>query len=492
MNILSIAAECAPFAKMGGLADVVASLTRQWHATGHTATIILPKYASVDVERYALEETDLVVGVPVSSWTEYARVWRAKLPGSEADVFFLDNADYFHRDGIYGDPHGYADNDRRFTFLCRAACELACMLAVPVDIIHAHDYHAALAIPFVQVHYRRHPVFAHTASVYTIHNMAFQGQSDPRRILEFASLRPDNFRGSWFEHDGVVNLMKTGIMFADKITTVSPTYAQEIRWTRNGEGMQDYLGMRSADLVGVLNGADYSEWNPETDSYLPSTYSLSVLPEKAAVKNAVLRHSLPEHDDTPDLPLFGMVSRLTAQKGIDLLESVLEPLLRTGRMRFMLLGSGDPAMERYFRHLGSRYPSRALIRIGYDHALSHSIIAASDFLLVPSLFEPCGLTQLYAMRYGTVPVVRATGGLRDTVHEYDPHTATGTGFLFERYTAADFQDAVMRALSVYREEPHWTALRTNGMTEDHSSERCAERYVSVFTWAMERRRTIHS
>jgi len=492
MNILSIAAECAPYAKMGGLADVVSSLSKEWQVAGHTASIVLPKYSSVDEARFSLERTDMILSVPMSYWTEYDRVWRATLPNSSATVYFLENSDYFQRDGIYGNPGGFADTDRRFTFLCRAACELACALGIPIDIIHAHDYHAALAIPFVHLHYRTHPVFQRTASVYTIHNMAFQGQSDPRRILEFASLRPNLFRGSWLEHDGVVNLMKAGIMYADKITTVSPTYAQEIRWTRNGEGMQEYLGLRAADLVGVLNGADYDEWNPLVDSYINPTYSQGELSKKVNVKNSLLRNSLPAHDDTPELPLIGMVSRLTAQKGVDLLESVLEPLLQTGRLRFVLLGSGDAASEQYFRHLGSRYPTRALIKIGYNNALSHSIIAGSDFLLVPSLFEPCGLTQIYAMKYGTVPVVRATGGLRDTVHEYDPTSMSGTGFLFERYASSDLFDTVMRAIDHFGREPHWTALRTNGMAMDYSSSRSAEEYLSVFTWALERRRSLHS
>lgn len=492
MNILSIAAECAPFAKIGGLADVVASLTKEWVTAGHAASIVLPKYASIDEESYSLEPTDIILSVPIASWTEYTRVWRGSLPNSSAKVYFLENADYFDREGIYGNPSGFTDNDRRFTFLCRAACELAIALGRPIDIVHAHDYHTALSLPFVHIHYRSHEVFKETATVYTIHNMAFQGQSDPRRILEFAGLRPQPFRGSWFEHDGVMNLMKTGIMFADKITTVSPSYAQEIRWTNNGEGMQEYLSMRAADLIGILNGADYSEWNPSLDTSFSTPYNVETLPLKSEAKRELLLNSLPETDDTPELPLIGMVSRLTSQKGTELLESVLEPLLQTGQLRFVVLGSGEAKTEQFLRHIGSKYPSRALVKIGYNNKISHSIIAGSDFLLVPSLFEPCGLTQMYAMKYGTVPIVRATGGLRDTVHEFDPNTGTGTGFVFDRYSAKDLFETVIRALSVYNNEPHWTNIRKNGMQMNYSSERCANEYLQVFHWAVDRRRRIAS
>ena len=244
-------AECAPFAKMGGLADVVSSLNKEWSADGHSTCIIIPKYGNIDGEKYSIAPTDIVVAVPISTWTEYARVWKGVLPGTSATVYFLENADYFDREGIYGDPHGFADNDRRFTFLCRAAFELCILLGHAVDVLHAHDYHAALCMAMLRIHYASHAFFATTVGVYTIHNMAFQGQSDPRRTLVYAGITPRPFRGSWFEHDGVVNLMKTGIMFADKITTVSPSYAGEIRWTRNGEGMQEYIAMRSVDVVEI-------------------------------------------------------------------------------------------------------------------------------------------------------------------------------------------------------------------------------------------------
>ncbi len=489
MNILTVAAECAPFAKIGGLADVASALPREWQEMGHQNLIVIPKYADIDVQKHKLQPTDIVLSVPMGHWREYARVWTASLPDSSATVYFLESADYFDRKGIYGNPDGFLDNDRRFVFLSRAAFELAIVLAFKTDIVHAHDYHTALALAFLKTHYRHHPLFSTAAGVYTIHNMAFQGQSDPRRVLDFMHLSSANFRGSWFEHDGVLNMMKAGLMFADKITTVSPTYANEIRWTSNGEGMQDYLNMRGADLIGVLNGADYHEWNPEKDASLSHTYSAADMSGKSALKRALLFDSMPADEAERDLPIIGMVTRLTAQKGISLLEESMEYLLQEGDVRFLILGSGDRRYENFLNRMGRRYPTRALIKTGYNAALSHQVIAASDFLMVPSLFEPCGLTQIYALRYGTIPIVRATGGLSDTVQEYNARSGSGNGFRFDRFQAHAFARAVRRALHYYKHEPHWTQLRANAMASSYSARSSAEQYVQIFTWAREKGRS---
>ncbi len=487
MNILTVAAECAPFAKIGGLADVASALPREWQDLGHGNIIVLPKYADIDVAKNGLIATDIILSVPMGHWREYARVWKAPLPDSQVTVYFLESADYFDRKGIYGNPDGFVDNDRRFCFLSRAAFELAIVLGFKTDVVHAHDYHTSLSLAFLKTHYRYHPLFASAAGVYTIHNMAFQGQSDPRRVLEFMGLPSSNFRGSWFEHDGVLNMMKCGLMFADKITTVSPTYANEIRWTSNGEGMQDYLNMRGADVIGVLNGADYHEWNPASDKLLSHQYTPDAMKGKALLKQELMEDSMPASEAAIDLPLIGMVTRLTAQKGISLLEESMEYLLQSGDLRFLILGSGDKRYENFLHRMGRRYPTRALIRTGYNSALSHQVIAASDFLMVPSLFEPCGLTQIYALKYGTVPIVRATGGLSDTVQEYNAHNGTGNGFRFDRYQATSFARAVRRAIHYYRSEPHWQTIRRNGMDCDYSARGSAEKYLLVFQWALEKR-----
>lgn len=486
MNILTVAAECAPFAKIGGLADVVSALPKDWISQGHNPIIVLPKYRDIDAVKYNIRPTDIIVTVPISTWKEYSRVWIGNLPGSTVPVYFLESYDYFERKGIYGNPDGFADNDRRFVFLSRAAFELCKTIDFTPDIVHAHDYHTAFALAFLKTHYRFDRRFARAAGVYTIHNMAFQGQSDPRRIMEYAGFGTQNFRGSWFEHDGVVNMMKAGLMFADKITTVSPTYAAEIRWTKLGEGMQEYLNMRGGDVVGVLNGADYTEWNPETDTHIPHRYTPETIEEKEENKRSFLEAAVPAYDRKEDLPLIGMVSRLTEQKGMSLIRRAMERLVTTGKVRFAILGSGDKGYEDYFRSMGRKYPTRAIIMTGYNNALSHQVIASSDFLMVPSLFEPCGLTQIYALKYGTVPIVRATGGLADTVEEYNPESLTGNGFVFENYTAPEFINAISRAVYYYKSPTHWQRIKENGMNCNFSSLLSAEKYLHVFSWALDK------
>ncbi|MCS6999963.1 MAG: glycogen/starch synthase [Bacteroidota bacterium] len=486
MNILVTAAECTPFAKIGGLADVVAALAKHWHALGHNVRIILPKYATIDTDRWEIKPTHIVVSVPMGWWQEYTRVWRGVLPGTDVPVYFLESHDYYDRPGIYGDPEGYADNDRRFLFLSRATFEVASSMDFVPDIIHAHDWHTAFALAFLKSHYRYHPRFARTAGVFTIHNIAYQGQSDPYRVLPLAGFRVEEFHGSWFDHDGVVNMMKTGIMFADKITTVSPTYAREIRWTSAGMGMQPYLNLRGADFLGVLNGADYTEWDPTSDPHIVATYSAESLASKEANKAALLAETVPPHDRIVEVPVIGMVSRLTQQKGIDLLLGCMEQFARSGRARFVILGSGERRYEHALHLLAHRHPTRIILYTGYNSALSHHVIASADYLVMPSLFEPCGLTQIYALRYGTVPIVRATGGLADTVQEYNPVTTEGTGFTFREYSVSAFAHAIERALSYYRHPFHWDRIRRNGMQQDFSAAKSAQQYIDVFRWALEK------
>jgi len=487
MTILAVAAECAPFAKIGGLADVVAALAKQWNALGHDVRIVLPKYGCIDCERWRIEPTRQIISIPIGWWHEYARIWRGVLPETDVPVYFLESRDYFDRPGIYGEQdEGYTDNDRRFLFLSRAAFELAPVVDVAPDVVHAHDWHTAWTMAFLKTHYRHHPHFSHAAGVFTIHNIAYQGISDPQVILPLAGYPLDGFAGSWFEHSGAVNAMKIGIMFADKITTVSPTYAREIRWTSAGMGMQHYLNIRGGDFIGILNGVDYTEWDPQRDPSIAVPYSIETLADKDRNKEALLEESVPPHERTLEIPILGMVSRLTRQKGIELLLGCMEQFIRTGRVRFAILGSGEYRYEHALHRLGRRYPTRVLIYTGYNAGLSHHLIAGSDYLLVPSLFEPCGLTQMYALRYGTVPIVRATGGLADTVEDYDPLTGQGTGFTFREYSVAAFAATIERALRYYHDPVHWDRIRRNGMLKDFSAMKSAQRYLEVFRWALEK------
>lgn len=488
MNILVASAELAPFAKAGGLADIVEFLSIEWEKLGETSVVVLPKYQFIDTNYWGFKPTELVLFVPISHWVEFARLWVGKIPKTNVPVYLIENQDYFNRPGIYGYPDEYPDNDRRFIFFSRAVFETAKAINFKPDIIHSHDYHAAFAMAFLKSQYRFDPLFSDTAGVFTIHNLAYQGKFDPQRAMEFSTFGMKEFYpGSWFEHYGVVNAMKVGIMFADKITTVSPNYAREIRFPYFGEGLHDVLSHRGADLIGILNGVNYAEWSPEKDENLFSTYNITNFNEgKLINKYELLRSFGVPEEDNYELPLIGCVTRLAEQKGIDLLVYCLETHLQNNWFRFVILGAGEKRYEDFFRYLQWKFPTKALVQIGYSNTLAHRIIAASDFLILPSRFEPCGLTQMYALRYGTVPIARYTGGFVDTVEEYNPQTLEGTGFTFYQYNADDMSYAISRAFDIYQKEPHWSTVRRNGMQKDFSSEKTAMDYIKVFKWALEK------
>ena len=487
MNIILVAAELAPFAKAGGLADMTRALPIEWKKFGHNPIIFLPKYKSIDTERWGFRKTDKQIIVPMNYWKEYGTLWEGKMPCCDVPVYLIENEEYFDRDGIYGNPNEFEDNWRRFTFFSRAIFDASYALDFTPDVIHAHDYHTALAMTLLKTQYQYEQRFKYSAGVFTIHNLAYQGKFPPDKILPLINISLDEYYpGSWFEHHGSVNLMKTGIMFADKITTVSPTYANEIKTEYFGEGLHDVLRYRAADLIGILNGVYYEEWSPENDKFIKLNYDRHNLASKKINKLYFLEERGITGNDHPDLPLLGMVTRLTEQKGIDILMQILEPLIAEGKIRFTLLGSGEQKYVDYFNYLAAKYPGKALIYIGYNSELSHQLIAASDFLLMPSRFEPCGLTQMYALRYGTIPVVRQIGGLADTVHEYQYDNQEGNGFTFYHYSASDFHYAITRALGIYQNEGHWDKIRVNAMLADYSATRTAAEYLKVFNWAIEK------
>jgi starch synthase len=488
MNILVVAAEVAPFAKVGGLADMTGALPRAWQAEGHQVAVMLPLYGSIDREMYGIERTNHVVSVRVGHWTEYAEVWTGLLPGTNVPVYFLRSAEYFDRKGIYGYHEGFGDNDRRYLFFSRAAIEAAKTIGFRPDVIHAHDYHTAPCMPMLATQYRQDPFFAQTAGVFTIHNMAFQGVYDPARAMEFGGFPPSEFYpDSWYEHHEMFNAMKAGIMFADKVTTVSPTYSQEIRWTNEGMGLQGALQKRTADLVGVLNGIDTTVWNPSSDVHTAVPFDIHSLAKKAVNKRALLREAgLPSGADAADLPVIGMVSRLTEQKGIPILMRAVWEMLEQRRARLVVLGSGVRQYEDFFLRCQERFPAFVRFVKGYNEPLSHRIQAGADLYLMPSQFEPCGLTQMYAMAYGTVPIVRSIGGLADTVTHYERSTLQGTGVRFHNYEESAVAFALDHALGLYNDEPHWTQIRTNAMLQDNSIGVAARHYLEVFSWAQER------
>lgn len=487
MNILVATAEVSPLAKAGGLADVASFLPNEWEKFGHNPVVVLPKYSHIHEGYYGFYPTDKIIYVPMAEWTEFARLWTGFLPGSKVPVYLVENNDYFNREGIYGNPNEYQDNDRRFIFFSRAVLETAKAIGFKPDILHAHDYHAAFSLAFLKTHYRNDPYFSHCAGVFTIHNLAYQGWFNGPRALNYAQIGLDQlYPGSWFEKFGQVNAMKTGIMFADKITTVSPTYSHEIRNDYFGEGLQNELNQRSGDLVGILNGVYYSEWNPEEDKMIYQNYNQDNLYLKQENKRLFLNERGVSDWADWELPLVGIVSRFAEQKGIDILMWKMDEYLGNNTFRLAVLGSGEQRYEDYFKYLKWKYPGRIVLEVGYNNALSHKIIAASDFFLMPSRYEPCGLTQMYALRYGTIPIVRSTGGLADTVFEYNPNNGKGTGFLFNNYNAEDMAYAIHRALQAYHSDSHWQMIRQNAMNEDFSSTKTAIEYIKVFNWALEK------
>lgn len=481
MNILLASSEATPLAKAGGLGDMISFLAKEWRELGHNPIVIIPKYGFIDTEKFKLHNTNKTLIVQMGHWNEYASLWEGKLPNSDVPLFLIEHNLYFDRKGIYGDPIEYADNDRRFIFLSKAIFEVARAIGFSPDIIHANDYHTAFSMAFLKEFYRIDPLFSKTKGVFTIHNIAHQGRFNPNTALLYAGFGWDRFYPmSPFEYYGMVNAMKVGIVYADKVTTVSPTYAQEVHYPYFAEGLEGVISAKGEDFSGILNGVDYSEWDPEKDNMIFQNYNQNTLSAKTQNKYSLLRDFGISESDNLEMPLIGMVSRLAEQKGIDLILNKMESLLDENDFRFFMLGSGEYKYEQFFNYLCARFPKKAITYIGHNNELSHKVIAASDYLLMPSKYEPCGLTQMFALKYGTIPIVRKTGGLNDTVREYNPYNFEGTGFTFYQYNADDMATTIKRALNIYNIQPHWDRIRLNAMNEDFSIRKTAEQYIKLF------------
>jgi len=379
------------------------------------------------------------------------------------------------REFLYGTATGdYADNAERFAFFSRAALEI--LRAHPVDIVHAHDWQTALAIVFLKTQAERYPETAGAKTVFTIHNLGFQGNFwQPEWHL--LNLEPGFFTPQYLEFYGNINFLKGALVFSDKLTTVSPTYALEIMTQEQGFGLDGGLRQRAGDLLGILNGVDYQQWNPWTDPLISHHYGQNSLTIKRSCKKTLRQIlGLP---DKPQTPIIAMISRLTAQKGFELVEAIFSELM-SRNLQFILLGSGEPRLEHFFRAAAEQYPNRVAARIGFDDRLAHQIEAGADIFLMPSRYEPCGLNQLFSLKYGTPPIVRAVGGLRDSVQDYDGQLGTGTGFVFEKHEPLALLEAIDRSLSAYRDGKSWTALRRRAMSMDFSWERSAQSYSNLY------------
>ncbi|WP_457607926.1 glycogen synthase GlgA [Nitratifractor sp.] len=486
LKILFTASEAVPYAKTGGLADVAGALPRALKAMGHDVIVVIPRYYSID--RSKLQEVPGPLGVPMGPMrTLWAGVWKDTLPESDVPIYFIDYEASFGRSGLYSDENGYSwpDNDKRFTFLSKAAFELARMLDFRPDIIHSHDWHTAPQPLLRDSRYLWDRHFADSATVLTIHNLQHQGIFH-ESIIDPLEVGWEHFNPHELESMGAVNFLKGGIAVADRITTVSPTYALEIQTPDFGFGLEGHIRAHADRLRGILNGVDYREWSPAVDPLIPARYDRGEMEGKAICKRELQkRFGLPDRED---LPLVGFVGRFAEQKGIGLIAGAMERLLHSGA-QFVFLGTGEQWAEGFFSDVAARAPQTFACHIGYSNELAHWIEAGSDFFLMPSLFEPCGLNQIYSLRYGTLPIVRATGGLDDTIDNYDPKRGTGNGFKFWEASPEALANTLQWAIATWRESPDAiAAMRDRAMSERFDWERAAREYTEVYREAIAHRK----
>lgn len=473
-QVAIISPEIVPFAKTGGLGDVLGALPIALERLGLRPCLFMPAYRSVLKGGFPLEDTGVRFSVPISSRREGGSLFKT-VTGRDIPVYLIRADRYFDRDYLYGTSDAdYPDNAERFIFFCRAILEV--LRLSPPRILHAHDWQSALAVAFLKAEARLYPELALTRTIFTVHNLGFQGIF-PHLDWHLLNLDQHFFNPRYLEFYGRINFLKGGLVFADTITTVSPTYAEEIKTTEQGFGLEGVFQERAASLVGIINGADYSVWSPETDPFIAQNYSAQDLSGKKTCKADLQRFFGLPLDAA--VPLVGMVTRLAAQKGIDLLQEALDKLLAR-KLQLVLIGTGESRYEQVFSRVPLAYPGRVGVKIVFDEALAHRVIAGADMFLLPSRYEPSGLTQLYSLKYGTIPIVRATGGLKDTIEEFDPETGTGNGFVFGPYQDNDFLSAVDRAIALFRQHDRWTTLMHNAVSADFSWEHTARPYLELY------------
>jgi starch synthase len=474
MNIAFVASECVPYSKTGGLADVVGALPRALAALGHQVSVYLPRYRQTK-----LTDPETVVRSITVPFDDKYRFCSVVTQGASGGVrfYFVDYPDYFDREALYGTAAGdYPDNAERFALFSRAVLEATKIVGVP-QIFHCHDWQSALVPVMLRTLYAEDPAFRDVGTVFTIHNMGYQGLFPPE-ILPLLMLPWDLLTISKMEFYGQVNFLKGAIVFADYITTVSKKYSHEIQTTEYGFGLEGVLRNRASTVTGILNGVDYDEWSPQTDKFIAAKYSPQDLSGKEKCKKDLLG-VYGMSDANSKLPVIGVVSRFAAQKGFDLISQVMDRLARE-EMIMVVLGTGDKPYEEMFQRLNKQFPNKIAIKVAYDNAIAHKIEAGADMFLMPSRYEPCGLNQIYSLKYGTVPIVRATGGLDDTIEPWDPRTGKGTGFKFTDYTGEALLLTVKQALTAFRDKASWQTLMRNGMARDFSWGASAREYGKVY------------
>jgi len=516
LRILICSSEVVPFAKTGGLADVVGALSLALSELGHEVRVAMPKYAVINEKKYGLKKRS-VLEVPIAHRTVKGELWEGEMqrgedesretkgkpevqsakckvqseaphsalrtPHSALRMLFIAQDAYFNREGLYHEAgQDYKDNLARFTFFCRGTLEALKDLDWKPDVIHANDWQVALIPVYLKTLYAEDRFFEGVGTVFTVHNLAFQGTFESE-LLSLTGLSWDEFDPEKLEFYGKLNLMKGGIVYADVLNTVSRQYSEEIQTEAFGCGLEGLLESRADDLYGVLNGIDYGVWNPETDGYIARNYSSDDMSGKQVCKKALQKETgLPKRD----VPLIGIISRLTDQKGFDLIAEVIEEIMGLD-LQLVLLGTGMPKYHKMFEQIGRRYPEKMGVRLTFDNALAHRIEAGADMFLMPSRYEPCGLNQLYSLKYGTVPIVRATGGLADTIVDYTPERAEkgmANGFVFQEYSGRALLVAIKRAVATYQDRETWEKLMQTGMQQDFSWMRSAREYVTLYRKAV--------
>lgn len=484
MRVVFITTEAVPFAKTGGLADVCGALPVRLARRGHQCSIIMPAFRQIYASGLPVEPTDLSFAVPIGDKVVGGRLLMSQLPESDVAVYFIDQPQYFNRPALYGEAQGdYLDNCERFAFFCRGALQAITRLDLQPEIVHCNDWQTGLVPAYIRTEFESHPWMPAAASVMTVHNLAYQGRFWHWDML-LTGLDWAYFNPAGMEFYGHLNLLKTGLVFSDAISTVSPQYAKEIQTSEHGCGLEGVLSSRSQDLTGIINGVDSSVWNPLTDKLLVANYDAQTWVDGKAANRAAVRAGFGLPNDV-NMPLVGLIGRLAEQKGWDLVIDAMGRLLAEDRpLQWVVLGTGEPHYHHALQRLAEQYPSKLGLRLGFSNELAHQIEAASDIFLMPSRYEPCGLNQLYSLMYGAVPVVNPTGGLADTVVDTTAETiaaGTATGFYLREYSTEGLIDALWRAALVRWDRwDTWSKIVTTGMRQDFSWRRSAAQYEHLY------------
>lgn len=489
LKICYVSSEVVPFAKTGGLADVAGALPVALKELGQDIRLMMANYKSINERKFVLREVIRLkeVNVKLAKDTKIVDGKTAFLPNSKVHVYFLHIPDYFDRKELYTDPKtgkDFKDNAERFAFFSKSVLETLKLLYWQPDIIHCNDWQTALIPFYLKTHYKDDEFFKNTRTVLTIHNLAYQGVFPLEKAKKIDISNKYTKEGKAFEHHGNLNFLKGGILFADVLNTVSEKYAQEIMSDHEyGYGFEKILSKRKNDLFGILNGVDYQNWNPETDNIVPQKYSFNTINKKVINKQALCKQNNLLFNEK--IPVIGIISRLADQKGFDLIAGAAEDLMNMN-LQMVILGTGDPKYHKLLEKLAKKYSDKLAINLRFDNKLAHLIEAGADMFLMPSRYEPCGLNQMYSLKYGTVPIVRETGGLADTIENYDKNTSQGNGFTFKAYKSKDMVQTIKRAVKTFQDQETWMKIQKTGMASNYSWNLSAKKYMDLYEKALQK------